>query len=107
METSPRSTPSNANAGLGNNLRHMVDEIDVFLKSAATSGDQKFDAVRDKLVTQVNQMREQLDQLEEAAAYRVKRAARQADEAVHSHPYAVMGIAAATGVLIGFLAARR
>jgi ElaB/YqjD/DUF883 family membrane-anchored ribosome-binding protein len=33
--------------------------------------------------------------------------ARQADETVQAHPYGAMGVAAAAGLLIGFLAARR
>ena len=33
--------------------------------------------------------------------------ARATDSAVHEHPYGAMGIAAAVGLLIGFLAARR
>jgi ElaB/YqjD/DUF883 family membrane-anchored ribosome-binding protein len=52
-------------------------------------------------------MRAQLDELNQATLARVKRAAQQADQSVHSHPYSAMGIAAATGLLIGFLASRR
>ena len=52
-------------------------------------------------------MRAQLDELNQATLERVKRAAQQADQTVHSHPYSAMGVAAATGLLIGFLASRR
>jgi ElaB/YqjD/DUF883 family membrane-anchored ribosome-binding protein len=85
----------------------MVDEIDTFLKSAADSGDQRFNAVRDRLADQVREMRMQIDELNQATVARVKRAARQADETVHAHPYGAMGVAAAAGLLIGFLASRR
>ena len=99
----PDSTPQQAS----HNLRHMVDEIDTFLRSAADTGDQKFDAARERLSLQVRQMRQQLDELNEAATARVKRAAQQADQRVHAHPYTAMGVAAAAGLLIGFLASRR
>jgi ElaB/YqjD/DUF883 family membrane-anchored ribosome-binding protein len=99
----PDSTPQQAS----HNLRHMVDEIDTFLRSAADTGDQKFDAARERLSLQVRQMRQQLDELNEAASVRVKRAAQQADQTVHAHPYTAMGMAAAVGLLVGYLATRR
>ena len=102
------TTPStNGKEGLAHSLRHMVDEADQFLKAAAQTGDEKFDAVRDKFVEQVRQMRAQLDELEDSAIHKARHAARVADRTVHSHPYGAMGIAAAVGLLIGFLAARR
>lgn len=107
MDATARPLTANDARHAGHSLRHMVDEIDTFLKSAADSGDEKFNAVRDKLESQVREMRTQIDALNEAAVARVKRAAQQADQTVHAHPYGAMGIAAAAGLLIGFLASRR
>jgi ElaB/YqjD/DUF883 family membrane-anchored ribosome-binding protein len=109
MEPSSRTLMGDGSqqAAVSHNLRHMVDEIDTFLKSAADSGDQRFNAVRDRLADQVREMRMQIDELNQATVARVKRAARQADETVHAHPYGAMGVAAAAGLLIGFLASRR
>ena len=102
------TTPSpNGKEGLAHTLRHMVDEADEFLKSAAQSGDEKFDSVRDKFFEQVQQMRAQLDELEDSAIHKARQAARVTDQAVHSHPYSAIGVAAAVGLLIGFLVARR
>jgi ElaB/YqjD/DUF883 family membrane-anchored ribosome-binding protein len=102
------TTPiADSKESLAHNLRHMVDEADHFLRAAAQSGDEKFDAVRGQFVEQVRQMRAQLDELEDKAIYTTRHAARAADQAVHSHPYGAIGIAAAAGLLIGFLAARR
>lgn len=92
---------------LAQNLRRLMDEADALLKSAADTGDEAYEAVRDQFAHQVGQMREQLDDLERAAIYRARRAARAADLAVREHPYGAMGIAAAVGLLIGFLAASR
>lgn len=110
METTtatPTHAAASASTGFAHTLRHMIDETDRFLKAAAQSGDGRFDAMRDRFVEQARQMREQLDELEETAAFKAKRAARQADRTVHAHPYAVIGVAAAAAMLIGFLAARR
>lgn len=107
MDANTRTVPTDGSQDTGHQLRHMVDEIDTYLRSAADSGDQKFNVVRDRLSQQVREMRAQLDQLNQATLERVKRAAQQADQTVQSHPYSAMGIAAAAGVLIGFLASRR
>jgi ElaB/YqjD/DUF883 family membrane-anchored ribosome-binding protein len=101
------ATAVNSKQGLAQSLRHMVDEADRLLKSAAETGDEKFNAVRQQIVDQVREMRAQLDELEETAVYKARRAARVTDAAVHEHPYGAMGIAAAVGLLIGFLAATR
>jgi ElaB/YqjD/DUF883 family membrane-anchored ribosome-binding protein len=107
MDAITRPIAPNDARQASHSLRHMVDEIDTFLKSAADSGDEKFNSVRDKLETQVRQMRAQIDELNEATLARVKRAAQQADQTVHAHPYGAIGVAAAAGLLIGFLTARR
>jgi ElaB/YqjD/DUF883 family membrane-anchored ribosome-binding protein len=94
-------------ATLTKDLRHMIDETDQFLRSAAAGGDEAFDAVRGKFAEQVRQMQGQLDELEQTGMVRARHAARVADQTVHAHPYGAMGIAAAAGLLVGFLAARR
>jgi ElaB/YqjD/DUF883 family membrane-anchored ribosome-binding protein len=103
------TTTSNASIkeGLAANLRHLVDEADEFLKAAAHGGDKKFDAVRDQFADQLRQMRAQVDDLEDSAIRKARRAARTADRTLHNHPYSAIGIAAAAGLLIGLLAARR
>lgn len=109
MEATSPATPASAEkqGGLANSLRHMIDETDQLLKSAAASGDQKFQVVRDKVLEQMRQMRVQLGELEEIGLQKAKEAARATDVTVHAHPYGAMAVAAAAGVLIGFLAARR
>ncbi|MGM9489190.1 DUF883 family protein [Ideonella sp. YS5] len=100
-------TPTLDKQGLAQSLRRMIDEADGLLKSAARSGDEAFDSMRDQFTDQVQQMRSQLDQLEETAVYRARRAARAADHSVHEHPYGAMGVAAAVGLLVGVLIGRR
>jgi ElaB/YqjD/DUF883 family membrane-anchored ribosome-binding protein len=93
--------------GLANSLRQMIDEADKLLNHAAHSGDEAFDTLRNKFSDQVREMRSQLDEMEETAVYRARRAARAADHTVHEHPYGAMGVAAAVGLLVGLLVARR
>ncbi len=98
---------ADAKQGLATHLRRMIDEADHLLSTATDTGDQAFDAVRDQFSDQVRKMRSQLDDLEDTAVYRARRAARAANHTVHEHPYSAIGVAAAVGLLIGFLAARR
>jgi ElaB/YqjD/DUF883 family membrane-anchored ribosome-binding protein len=102
------STPtSDGSEGLAQGLRQIVAEAEHFLKSAADSGDTKLDDVRGKIAAQVREMRMQLDELQDSTLLKARHAARTADLAAHNHPYSAMGIAAAAGLLIGFLVARR
>lgn len=94
-------------ANLNKDLRHMIDETDQFLRSAAAGGDEALTAARGKFAEQLAQMQGQLDELERAGMARARNAARAADQTVHAHPYGAMGMAAAAGLLLGFLAARR
>ena len=100
-------TSSATSEGIAKGLDNVVDEAQQLLKSAADSGDARFQVLRDKFVVQVRQMREHLEDLQDAAVEKAKEAARTTDDAVHEHPYGAMGIAAAAGLLIGFLIARR
>lgn len=94
-------------SGIAENLRHLVDEADHLLQSAVEGGDDRAAALRVKVAHHVDGLRAQLEDIEDRASYKVRRAARATDRAVHSHPYQAAGIAAAVGLLVGFLAARR
>lgn len=107
--TSANATPtaSNGKDRISSSLRHMLEEADQLLKSASDTGDRKFDEARVRIEHQLRDLRMQLDDLQEGAVYRARRAARTADQAITSHPYSTAGLAAAAGLLIGMLVARR
>jgi ElaB/YqjD/DUF883 family membrane-anchored ribosome-binding protein len=108
--TTTTSTPTTSGAPderVSQHLRTLVDEAETLLKATARAGDQKFDATRERLRDEVRHLRYRLADLEGSAAARVKQAARQTDEVVHSHPYAAVGAAAAAGLLLGILLSRR
>lgn len=93
--------------GLAHNLRRMVEETESFLQAAAQTGDEKFMTIRGQLAEQVRNMRWRLDELEDTAVHKARHGARVADQMIHGHPYGAIGVAAAIGLLVGFLAARR
>lgn len=98
---------SEARQGLAESLRRLVGEADELLAAASATGDKAYDTARDHLAEQLQRMRSELEALEDAAGYATRKAARAADRTVHEHPYGAMAVAAAVGVLVGFLAARR
>jgi len=66
------------------------------LARAKSSAGASFAAMRDRAEEAAAVMRERADEITEAT-----------DEYVHENPWAVIGVAAAVGVLIGYIAARR
>jgi len=102
--TAPVNTPDDR---VAQHLRRLTDEAEALLKATARAGDEKFDATRERLREEVHHLRARLGDMEAIAAARVRNAARHTDEAVHAHPYSAMGVAAAAGLLLGFLMARR
>lgn len=55
----------------------------------------------------LHKLRALLDDLQGDALHKARDAARSTDQVVHHHPYSAIGIAAAAGLVIGFLATRR
>ena len=105
--TTPSTTDHAVRERLATSLREMVDEADHLLKTAQRGGSEQFAIARDKFEAQLSRARSELEALEDAAAYSVRRAARAADGAMHDHPYAAAGLAAGIGMLLGMLITRR
>jgi len=55
----------------------------------------------------LHKVRAQLDDLQASARDQARTTARNTDHLLHSHPYRAVGMAAAAGLLVGFLASRR
>lgn len=84
-----------------------VQSADMAVDSAIEAGAERFNATRERLQAQLKHLRAEFDELDEQARYNVRKAARATDQTVHSHPYGAIGIAAAVGLLVGWLASRR
>jgi ElaB/YqjD/DUF883 family membrane-anchored ribosome-binding protein len=110
MTTSTTTAPASApptDDRLTHHLRTLADEAEALLKATARAGDEKVDATRERLRGEVTQLRARLSELESAAGAHLKEAAHRSDQAVHAHPYVAIGLAAAVGLLLGTLLARR
>jgi len=88
-------------------LRTLIDDAEQLLKTTARAGDERFESARERLHDELLRLHGQLTELEAAAGQKVRKAAHATDHAVHDHPYAAMGLAAVTGLLLGVVLGRR
>ena len=77
------------------------------LKAAADVSGESFAVAREKFAEKLGNARARVADASQAVAGSARKSAAVADEYVHDSPWIVIGIAAAAGMLIGFLAARR
>ncbi len=92
-------------------FNEVVTDTEQLLKSIASAGGEKSQALRESLEKNLKASRERLRQLEEHAVDRTRAAARATDQYVHGHPWQsiaiVAGLSAITGVVVGLLLNRR
>lgn len=91
---------------LVDSLRDMISDAEALLKTAQRGGE-PLAHERERFQARLHQVRDELADLQAAASANVRRAARAADQALHTHPYAAAGLAAGMGVLVGMLISRR
>ena len=92
-----------AKGKMADDLRIMVSDGEELLKAAANASGEGFTAARAKFSEKVVSAKAKLAD----ALQPVVEKARQVDDYVHGSPWTVVGVAAAVGILIGFIAAKR
>ena len=92
---------------IAQDVRRLMNDAGQLLDGAAQRGNAEFDAIHARVAGCLHEAGRQLDRIEAVAVDRTKRAVRTTDRAAHEHPYAVLGIGAAVGVLVGWLVTRR
>jgi ElaB/YqjD/DUF883 family membrane-anchored ribosome-binding protein len=89
----------------------VVADTEQLLRSVATAGGEKAGALRESAEQKLAVTKGRLRSLQQAATAKASAAAASADEYTHSHPWQVIGvaaaIAAAAGVALGMLLNRR
>ena len=88
-------------------LKAVVADSEELLK--ATSGElgERAGAARARVQESLRIAKGKLEQLDAEVLERINDAAKTTDRYVHEHPWGAVGIAAAAGVLVGVLIARR
>jgi ElaB/YqjD/DUF883 family membrane-anchored ribosome-binding protein len=103
--TTNPSTPTDER--MAQHLRTLAEEAEALLKDTARAGDEKMVATRERLRGELVHLRQRLADLQTQAGTQLESAAHRSDAAVHAHPYAAIGAAAAIGLLVGVLIGRR
>jgi len=101
-----RHTASEFNRATGkmaDDFKMIVNDGEELLKAAANASGESFTAARAKFAERVTSARAKLVDLSQPVTDK----ARQADDYVRGNPWTAIGVAAAAGILIGFLAAKR
>jgi ElaB/YqjD/DUF883 family membrane-anchored ribosome-binding protein len=102
-----RSTSQTTPNALGRDIQNVVSDAQELLKSVQSEGENRLADVKTRVQTQVDHARQSLGEIQHTIQDGAKVAIRETDAYVHANPWAAVGVGAAVGLLIGFLAARR
>jgi ElaB/YqjD/DUF883 family membrane-anchored ribosome-binding protein len=92
-----------AKGKMAEDLKMIVSDGEELLQAAVNASGEGFTAARAKFAARVVSAKAKLADVSQPVLGKV----RQANDYVHGSPWTAMGVAAAAGMLIGFLAAKR
>jgi len=96
-----------AKSKMASDFKAVITDSEDLLKAAAAATGDSFAAAHAKFEEKLRSVRAGLADASRAAVGTARETAAAADGYVHGNPWTAIGIAAAAGILIGFLAARR
>jgi ElaB/YqjD/DUF883 family membrane-anchored ribosome-binding protein len=88
-------------------LSAVVSDAEELLKASANQTGERISAARSRAEESLKAAKARLVVTQEALTERARLAAKEADTYVHENPWKAAGVAAAAGILIGALIARR
>lgn len=88
-------------------MRVVIADAEDLLRATAGQAGEKLAAARIKIQDSLEAAKVKVAQLSDVGADKAKAAARATDDYVHEHPWASVGVAAALGLVLGVLIARR
>lgn len=88
-------------------IRAVIADSEDLLKAAVNVSGAGFAVARDQFEEKIRKSKIRLADASQVAIDKATEAAGSADDYVHEHPWATIGVFAAVGVLIGILVARR
>ena len=92
---------------VGRDVQNVVSEAQELLKTVKDEGANQMDNVKSKLASQYDVARQKFTEIQGTVTDGAKVAMDTTDQYVRSNPWTAVGIAAAAGAIIGFLASRR
>ncbi len=92
---------------VGRDVQNVVSEAQELLKTVKDEGANQLDTVKSKLAGQYDVARQKFTEIQGTVTDGAKVAMDTTDQYVRANPWTAVGIAAAAGAIIGFLASRR
>lgn len=92
---------------VGRDVQNVVSEAQDLLKTVKEEGASRLDDVKSKVASQYDAARDKFGEIQTTVQDGAKAAMTTTDQYVRGNPWAAVGIAAAVGAVIGFLASRR
>src|SRR5258707_15383232 len=102
-----RSSTDTMTSPIARNIQNVVTDAQELLKTVQSEGGSKPSEVKVKVQQQLDSAKQMLGQLQTTVTDGAKVAADTTDAYVRNNPWRAVGISAALGALIGYLAARR
>ena len=96
-----------ARGRMAGDFRTMINDSEDLLKAAATVSGEGFTAARTKFEEKVKRAKATLADASQPLFDRTRETAAVADDYVRGNPWSAVGVAVASGALIGFLIAKR
>lgn len=88
-------------------FKNIVNDAEDLLQATAKVSGEGFHVARAKLAEKLKVAKSNLVEAEKHVVERAKQAATATDEYVQTNPWTAVGVSAAIGLLIGFMAAKR
>jgi ElaB/YqjD/DUF883 family membrane-anchored ribosome-binding protein len=92
---------------LVSDMKVVISDAEDLLRATASAAGEKVSAARARMEDSVRAAKVKLASAQEVVVDRAKVAAQATDDYVHAHPWRAVGFAAAAGVILGMLIARR
>ena len=92
---------------VGRDVQNVVSEAQELLKTVKDEGSNQMDAMKSKLAGQYEVARQKFGEIQTTVQDGAKMAMDSTDQYVRTNPWTAVGIAAAVGAIVGFLASRR
>ena len=96
-----------AKSRMAGDIRSVIADGEDLLKAVADVSGEGFAAAREKFAKKLGSAKAKLADASQAAVDKTVQTAAVTNRYVHENPWSAIGAAAAAGLLIGFLAARR
>jgi ElaB/YqjD/DUF883 family membrane-anchored ribosome-binding protein len=107
MQSTTSTTKPMGQSPIARDIQNVVTDAQELLKTVQSEGGNKLNDVKAKVQEQLDSAKQMLGQLQATVTDGAKVAADTTDAYVRSNPWRAVGISAALGALIGYLAARR